>query len=187
MDTKKQSKCLLVALSMVFVTACTPFSGRDVEPAPLPPEQIEGWKPVYASPDDKNLIGSAEPRNVEKGGKIYVKGRTLFQVEAGKGIHVIDITDGNNPKNVKFIQVTGAQEMAVMNNNLYTNHINDLVVLNISNLDNVQVIDRVTGVFHLVDAQAPPSNGYFECIDAKKGEVIGWELTTLYKPLCRKS
>lgn len=172
---------------LLFATSCDPF-GRNVNPDPgPPPAETEGYAPVYATAEEAGTISAMEARPIEKGGKIYVKGHMLYQVEVGKGIHVIDIQDGNNPMKVKFLQVIGAQEMAIMDNNLYTNHVNDLVVLNIADINNVQVLDRVTGMFHLVDPMYPPAAGWHECIDPKKGVVVGWELKTLNNPVCRKN
>lgn len=179
----------LVLPAFLLFAACDPFGYNRRPVEPLPPEvgEVEGWAPIYASDKVAGTIASIDAQPIEKGGKIYVKGKVLYQVETGKGIHVIDISDGNNPQKIKFIQVIGAQEMAVLDNNLYTNNINDLVVLNIADVNNVQVIDRVSGVFHLVDGTLPPSAGYFECADASKGVLVGWELTTLYNPVCRRN
>lgn len=178
---------LVLPLMFLLLASCDPFghNRRINEPIEEIPDEIDGWAPVYAS-GNTSIITATDPQPIVKGGKIYVKDKTLYQIEAGKGIHVIDITDGNNPQKVKFIQVTGAQEMAVKDNNLYTNNINDLIVLDITNYNNVQVIDRVSGVFHLVDGNEPPGSGYYECVDPSKGSVVGWVEKTLYRPECRK-
>lgn len=171
---------------LCMLAACDPFGTPEPVPEPSP-DEVEGYAPVYAPADVANAITAKDAQPIEKGGKIYVRGNMLYQVEAGKGIHVININDGNNPQKVKFIQVTGAQEVSIMNNYLYTNNVNDLVVLDISDINNIQVADRVTGMFHLVDPTLPPAAGWFECVDAEKGVVVGWELKTLYKPVCRKN
>lgn len=178
----------LFAPMVLLAASCDPFGGTNNgnvnEPSPA---ETEGYAPVYATTEIAGTIASVDARPIEKGGKIYAKGSMLYQVETGKGIHVINITDGNNPQKVKFIQVTGAQEISIMNNNLYTNNINDLVVLDIADINNVQVLNRVSGVFHLVDPALPPAAGWFECVDASKGMVVGWELKTLHNPVCRKN
>ncbi len=185
MKKKIQSIRWLVIPLVLMLAACDPFR---VEPEPEPsPEEVEGYAPVYATADMAGTIAAREAQPIEKGGKIYVKDNKLYQVEVGKGIHVINISDGDNPQKIKFIQVTGAQEVSIMDNYLYTNNVNDLVVLNIADINNVQVVDRVTGMFHLVDPALPPAAGWFECVDAKKGVVVGWELKTLYRPVCRKN
>ena len=186
MTIKNRVSILAMLPFLLLAASCDPFNSNRIEPEPSPAE-VEGWVPVYASAEDVGTIASKDAKPIENGGKIYVKGNTLYQVEVGKGIHVIDIQNPNNPHTIKFIQVIGAQEMAIMGDNLYTNHINDLVVLNISDINNVQVVDKVSGMFHLVDASLPPSVGYFECVDASKGVVVGWKLETLYYPVCRKN
>lgn len=183
----KPTKWLVLPLA-ILVASCDPL-GTDrnqVDPNVESPAEVDGWSPVYVKDGESNTIASEEPREIDRGGKIYVKGNTLYQVEVGKGIHVIDITNRSNPQKVKFITVIGAQEMAMKNDLLYTNNINDLVVVDMADVNNVKVIDRVKGVFHLVDPTLPPSAGYFECIDAEKGVVVGWEQKVLHNPVCRK-
>ena len=187
MKKRIQFSAWLAIPLVIMLAACDPF-GVNPRPEPEPsPEEVEGYAPVYATADMAGTITAKEVQPIENGGKIYAKGNTLYQVEVGKGIHVINISDGNNPQKIKFIQVTGAQEISIMDNYLYTNNVNDLVVLNIADINNVQVVDRVTGMFHLVDPSLPPAAGWYECVDAKKGVVVGWELKTLYKPVCRKN
>lgn len=182
-----QTRQMLPLFLLTFMAAsCDPF-GNNTRVNPPAPAEAEGWAPVYATKDMANTITAVEAQPIEKGGKIYVKGHKLYQVEVGKGIHIIDIQDGNNPQKLKFIQVTGAQEMAIMDNNLYTNNVNDLVVLNIADINNVQVVDRVSGLFNLVDPNLPPAAGYFECIDPEKGVVVGWEPKTIQNPVCRRN
>ncbi len=186
---RKNDAIIWLVLPLILVLAsCDPFghSRRISEPIEEIPDEIDGWAPVYETGGNITTITSTAPQPIVKGGKIYIKDNTVYQIEAGKGIHVIDITDGNNPQKLKFIQVTGAQEMAIKGDNLYTNNINDLVVLDITDYNNVQVIDRVSGVFHLVDGDQPPGVGYYQCVDPKKGTVVGWVEQTLYKPQCRK-
>lgn len=177
---------LLLPVLLVSLTACDPFgTRRSSEPKPEPPKEVDGWAPVYNKDEANKQVRSMEPRNIDKGGKIYIKGDTLYQVESGRGIHVIVIKQPSNPQKVAFINVLGAQEMAIKNNMMYVNNLNDLVVLDISNVRDVKVADRITSVFHLVDGNVPPGTGYYECIDASKGEVVGWEQKTLSYPECR--
>lgn len=180
------AKMLFAVPLVCLLASCDPFgnNNRIQEPAPA---QADGWKPVYAKQNEANKIEGQEAREIEKGGKIYVKGHMLYQVEVGRGIHVIDIQNASSPQKVKFIQVTGATEVSIKDNYLYTNNVNDLVVLNIADINNVRVENRMADVFHLVDPALPPTAGYFECVDASKGVVVGWEPTTIQNPVCRKN
>jgi hypothetical protein len=181
---------VIFASMLVSLASCDPFGSnnrRTTQPTQQPPAEVDGWAPVYSSSGtDITTIKSLPPQNIDKGGKIYIKGDTLYEVEAGKGIHVILIKQPQNPQKLAFISVTGAQELAIKNNMLYTNNMNDLVVIDISKIDSVKTIDRVTSIFHLVDPYYPPGTGYYECIDSKKGTVVGWEQKVLAYPKCRK-
>lgn len=170
---------LWVPVFMLAVGAC-----KTENTNPNVPEEVEGWAPVYAA--DAYTVKTTDPRSIEKGGKIYVKGNLLFQVETNKGIHVIDISHPENPQKLKFIAVSGAQEMAAKENYIYTNNLNDMVILDISNIAEVKVVNRVASAFHMLDQNLPPERGYFECIDAAKGIVTGWEKKTLKRPECTR-
>lgn len=150
----------------------------------VPPAEIDGWAPIYSDQSTK-IIKSVDAQPIEKGGKIYTKGNMLYQVEEGKGIHVIDISQPSNPQKLKFITVLGVHEMAIKDNYLYANNFNDLVVADIANLADVKEVGRKQSAFSLTNMSVPPSPGFFECVDASKGSVIGWEKKRLQKPKCR--
>lgn len=179
---------LAFSLLVIAASSCDPFGTRQREPQPSnePPAEVDGWAPVYNNDPGASAIKAVDPKLIENGGKIYIKGDTLYQLEAGKGIHVILVKQPAKPQKLKFINVLGAQEMAIKDNILYTNNLNDLVVLDISNINDVKVADRITSVFHMVDGNQPPGSGYYECVDASKGQVVGWETKTLKYPKCRK-
>ncbi len=188
MKSKNNQKPLLLLVATLWLgfSSCYYDDDRGRVPIEPQPEKIEGYAPVYGNLDDVQKIKSSGPAPIVNEGKIYIKGDMLYQIESGKGIHVINLKTPSNPEKSHFIEVTGAQEMAIKDNNLYTNNLNDLVVLDISNLNDVKVLDRVSGVFHLFDPKEPPATGWYECVDASKGDVIGWELKTLNYPKCRK-
>jgi len=167
-----------ILLTVLVFSACKPFD-PDTN---TPPKEVEGWAPVYAQNTD--IIKATDPQPVEHGGKIYIKGSRLYQVESGAGIHVIDISQPENPVKLKFIQVAGCQEIAINGTILYTNNVNDMVSIKIADLNNIAETDRKKDAFHIVDKNHPPAKGWFECIDASKGDVIGWENKTLNYPKC---
>lgn len=150
------------------------------------PELIQGLAPIYGGADWKN-IKTIAPQPIELLGKIYHKNGFLFVGEVGKGIHIIDNRNPGEPKQLKFLEIDGNTDIAIKGNVLYANNAKDLVVLDISNLDEVKLLKRLPDVFPLLDGSGmfPPNySGYFECVDTKRGVVIGWEETTLKKPEC---
>jgi hypothetical protein len=174
---------LLSLLLLLSLASCDPYGGNGY--GDQPPETTQGYSPIYDSLGTAKVIKADTARDIGTGGKIYVKGKTLYQVEVGKGIHVTNIADASNPVKVKFLQVLGCQELSIKDNFLYTNNLNDLVVVDITDINNPQVKDRLTNTFKMAEASLPPNTGWFECPDASKGTIIGWQLKTLHYPQCR--
>ena len=82
--------CSVAAITIL--ASCKPYD-PDTN---VPPKQTDGWVPVYAK--SVTDIASKDAVSIENGGKIYVKDNRLYQVESGKGIHVIDISKPEEPK-----------------------------------------------------------------------------------------
>lgn len=154
------------------------------------PSQVEGYIPVYSRDftNVKKII--AEPaRTTVKGGKIYTVGNLLFQVEQDSGIHIINYADARNPQKLGFIKSFLCKELSVKNGFIYTNNLNDLVVIDINNLNNIREVSRVTNVFPDLALQYPPNENafrtiYFECPDPSKGVIIEWKKQTIKNPKC---
>ena len=167
--------CLLAAL--LGLGACKGGSNG--------PDEVIGYAPIYQSDSTRADIRSDRPQPIVRGGKIYVRDKTMYQVEQGSGIHVIDITAPEQPVRKAFIHISGAQELSIKGDLLYANNYNDLVVINISNLQSVQLVKRMKDMFHITGGNVPPEKGYFECVDPNRGSVIGWQKKTLYSPKCK--
>lgn len=150
------------------------------------PESVQGLAPIYSGVDWK-IIQSVAPQPIQTLGKIYYKNGFLFVGEVGKGIHIIDNRNPSNPQRIKFLKIDGNTDIAIKGNILYANNAKDLVVMDISNLDEVKLLKRLPDVFPLLDGSdmfPAGYSGYFECVDSKRGIVIGWEETTLKNPEC---
>lgn len=157
-----------------FLSAC--WGKKDMK--------VMGYAPVYASDQQIKTITLMEPVPYELAGKIFVIGTKLFQVETGKGFHITDISNPSKPRKAGFVKVAGCAEIAVKSGHIYTNNMQDLVVLDIAD-GKVNVVRRVPGVFKdIVSAARPPEPGRFECPDSKKGIVVGWERKELINPQC---
>ena len=104
LNIEKMKKVVTVLLSIMVLTAC--WNKR---------EEMTGYAPIYASPTQIKTISLTTAQPYENGGKIYVYGHTLYQVENGKGIHITDISNPAAPEKKGFIKVTGCQEISVKN------------------------------------------------------------------------
>jgi hypothetical protein len=154
------------------------------------PADVEGYVPVYASDlSAAKQITSEAARPTINGGKIYTVGNLLFQVEQDSGIHIINYADVHNPQKIGFIKSLLCKEVSVKNGFIYTNNISDLVVIDISNINNVHEVKRVEGVFPDLALQYPSKTNsfttiYFECPDPSKGLIVDWKKQTIKNPKC---
>lgn len=95
----------------------------------------------------RTQVKAESARELDRPGKIYVKGDYLFINEIKKGIHVINNSDPGNPRFVSFINIPGNGDIAVRDQILYADSFSDLVALDISDPENAKETGRVKDVF----------------------------------------
>lgn len=151
-------------------------------PSPQPEDVVreEAYVPIYDSVS-MFQIKALPPQPVLKGGKIYVWGNYLFQVEQVKGVHIFNYADRKNPVKIGFIQSRGCNEVAAKGNYLIVNNMSDLVMIDVSKPDDVKEVGRVRKVFYnyyydYIGYPQPPTSGYRVCPDFNKGDIVGWTL-----------
>jgi hypothetical protein len=104
--------------------------------------------PVYKTTAQVRAnIKSNKPQEIERPGKLFIKGNYIFLNEVDKGIHIIDNSNPSNPKNVAFIDIPGNMDLAVKGNILYADLYTDLVTLDISNPVEVAVKSIIDNAF----------------------------------------
>jgi hypothetical protein len=127
------------------------------------------YEPIYTSLEDlRASVAQEAPRNLEQLGKLYLKSGYLYLNEPDLGLHVIDNRDPKNPINVSFINVPGNRGLSAKGNFLYVDSYVDLVVLDISDPENIIETNRLENVFN-------DYNNYGYYIDPDLGLVTGWE------------
>jgi len=171
----------VLALLLILVT-CTFSSCWENFNTDWDVSNVEGLKPIYLDPAVSNLITKEAPRDIVDGGVIFSYGDLLLVNDKGQGLHVINNSNPSNPDFLYFISIPGNYDMSLKGDLLYVDNFNDLVTIRITSTD-IDIINRVSGVIEIDDH--PRQIGvYFECVDASKGQVIGWEPTTIAKPKC---
>lgn len=159
------------------------FSGC-IEPLEDIPDEAIGLAPLYQV-EDWEEISVKGPQAIEQLGKLYYKNPYIYATDRGRGIHVFDNSNPEEPVKLAFIQIAGNSDLAIKGNTLFANNVQDLIAIDISNLDSIQVISRQQEAFKIVGATFPENySGYFECVDPEMGTVVGWYETTLTKPQC---
>ena len=148
-----------------------------------------GMKPIYLPTENYDLIRFQPMHPLTQSAKIYVKDKFIFAIEQGEGVHIIDNSDPKQPQKIRFLRIFGCNDIAIKGSTMYADNFTDLVAIDFSKLDSPKVVNRVKNLYPNSNGNAdyPKNyNGYFECVDAKKGKVIGWKESTLDNPQCRR-
>jgi hypothetical protein len=112
-------------------------------------ESESEYEPVFMLRNEmEKSVRLEDPRDIVNPGKIYLKDNFIFINEKYAGIHVIDNTDPENPRNFAFIHIDGCIDMAVKDNVLYADNAVDLVSLALNTqITGIQVTARIKNVF----------------------------------------
>jgi hypothetical protein len=122
------------------------------------------YKPVYKTKDEVRAnIKSSTPVELTAPGKIFYKDGYIFLNELYKGVHIIDVRNTGSPKNIAFVNIPGAVDMAVRGNVLYADMYTDLVAVDISNPQQVKLQQVLQGVF---------PQRYYPNFDNDTGKII---------------
>ena len=173
--------CLLFC---VLFSSCWDFNNRNIGTGE-PRLKVLGQIPVYGTEVfAKNILYTATPLPVINGGNIYAFYNYLFQVESGYGIHVIDNTNPGNANRIGFITIKGCSQLSIKDDKLYANSYDDLVVLDFSTLNNIQIVSRLKGVFteyrYGSPIAEPQVSGYYEC-PRSDSFVVRWVTDSVYQ------
>lgn len=133
-------------------------------------------EPVYMSYDIlRNSVKTVGEQKIRQPGKIYFKDHYIFINEYEKGIHVVDNNDPSSPEIIRFIEIPGNVDLAIKDNILYADSYVDLVAIDISNMDNIREVQRITDAFpYLIPAC---EGGVIESVDMNEGVVTSWNET----------
>ncbi|WP_421871173.1 LVIVD repeat-containing protein [Marinoscillum sp.] len=125
------------------------------------------YEPVFMNRTElRDAVELQAPREINQSGKIYFISDHLFINEPGKGIHIINNSNPESPKNIGFINIPGNFDLAAVDGYLYADSYIDLVVLDISDLSNPHEVHRVKDLFPNYN-----SWGYYA---AEDGIVTDW-------------
>lgn len=106
------------------------------------------YDPVYMTAEQIRAgISLEEPRTLEDPGRLYLYDQYLFINDAGKGIHIYDNSDKTNPQNIGFISIPGNFDLAIRDNILYADNTMDLIAIDISDMSNIALIERIEDAF----------------------------------------
>lgn len=136
------------------------------------------FEPVYMSEQEfTNAVSMDEPQELKSPGKIYLHDGFLFVNEINEGVHIIDNRDPSAPSKVGFINIPANKDIAVKGDLLYADSHSDLLVFDISDMQNAELIARKKGVFEFSATEHP---GYpYQAADPSKGIIVDWKPVTI--------
>ncbi|MBT8321711.1 MAG: hypothetical protein KJO90_08620 [Eudoraea sp.] len=127
----------------------------------------------------KNSVDIIAPVPVQESGKIYAYDDYIFVNDKYKGVHVIDNSNPENPRKISFIKIAGNVDISVKDNYLYADSITDLMVFDISDINNIQIVKRLDNVLR-DNIIWPAEADFFEYGDwnYETDILVGWEVVT---------
>lgn len=143
----------------------------------------EGKRPIYAPLSALDDIQVLPPQPVAESGPIFLLDTLFFMVEQYQGIHVFSVADPAEPVALAFWQIPALTGFTISNGRLFADSWRDLIVLDITNIADIQLLSRQSGTFSPL-LFPPLFNGIFECVDESKGAVVGWEDAFLEEAYC---
>ena len=145
---------------------------------------------IIATPLTADLITFKEeaveitgPIDIVQSGKIYAYKNYIFVNDIGRGVHVLDNTNPEAPQKIRFIKLEGNQDISIKNDRLYGDSYGDLVVMDISNMNNIGNIKRLENAIYQqfwctvgFDVDWPTADAYdYSDLDANREAIVGWE------------
>ncbi len=144
-------------------------------------ETVNVAKPEYMSLDAlRSSVEITPPQNIIESGKIYAYNNLVLINDVDSGIHIIDNSDPENPSKIAFIKIIANKDMEVKGNYLYADSLMDLLVFDISNLENIIEVARLKDVFPGYVTIPVSENvviDYGENGFNPEGVIVGWTIT----------
>lgn len=129
--------------------------------------------------DFRNSVDVLPPKPIDESGKIYAYKNFIFVNDKYRGVHVIDNTDPKAPQKINFIKIAGNVDISVKDDYLYADSLMDLIVLDISDIHNIVIVNRLENVLR-DNVIWPMEADLFESenMDYENDILVGWEIVT---------
>lgn len=134
---------------------------------------------ILSKADFRNSVEVLGPQNIEEAGKIYAYGNYIFVNDKFQGVHIIDNTIPASPQAIAYIKIPGNVDISIKNNYLYADSSVDLLVFDISNINGIQLVERLEDVFYVYDYQIPveAQDINWNNFDYTTEIIVGWTVT----------
>jgi hypothetical protein len=134
----------------------------------------------------EEAVAVTDPVPMQESGKIYAYKDYVFVNDVYRGFHILDNSDSSAPENIGFIKLEGNNDISIKNDRLYADSYGDLVVMDISDIENIPPAKRMENAIYQQfwctvgwDVEWPQADFYdYGDLDYTKEAIIGWEVKT---------
>lgn len=170
----KKKILLLPLLATLLFLSCTNDDSSDKYADYLVARPL-----VMSKAEFTNSVDIIAPRPIDESGKVYTYKDYIFVNDKYQGIHVIDNRNPQQPVKVGFINVPGNVDISVKDNYLFADSLMDLVVIDISDINNIELVNRLEnvlqgGMVFPFEANIVEDMDY----DYENEIIVGWTTTT---------
>ncbi len=174
---KKEMIAVLLAVVLGFVSC---EKNDDVKYA----EYLVARPLTMLKSEFRNSVDVVAPMPVLESGKIYAYKDYIFINDKNTGVHVVDNSNPAAPRKIAFIKIPANVDISVKDDFLFADSLSDLVVIDISDINNIRQVNRLENVLY-GDVIWPMEVDIFEDtqIDYNNEILIGWETVTERRPI----
>ena len=131
--------------------------------------------PVVLSFDElRKSVAILPPKEIKESGKIYIYKNYVFVNDKDKGIHIINNSNPEKPVKISFLKIHGNVDISVKNNFLYADSFIDLVVFDISDINNIKLVNRLKDVFPYYLSVPQNTEVDWQTLNTQNTVVVDW-------------
>ncbi len=135
---------------------------------------------VKSLADIREDVAVTAARQTGPDGKIYVTEQYLFYIAQESGVHVFNNANPAVPVNIAFINLEGVHDISVKGNYLFADNFVDLVVFDISDIQNITLVRTFENVIAFFPTY-PEDAEFYDCTVYPTGDEIITGFTTTMK------
>ena len=171
----KNRLLFFLSFTPIFFSSCSDSTPDDDHYA----EYVVARPLILSKADFANGVDIVPPQPIDESGKVYTYGDYIFINDKSRGIHVVENSNPQQPVKIAFIEIPGNVDISIKDNFLYADSIMDLIVLDISDITDIQQVNRLEnvlreGVIFPFEADIVEYGSYNYETDV----LVGWETVT---------